>query len=196
MTSDDDEPDDLEASDEIATAPNVAADSGDLLETLIPADIRHRYEIVSYRNAAVTLAHTRKAEFEELLQALRAFSLTTHMIRTAGGNESEVPKLLSSSLRPNGWHETIVQGDLVVTMKWKVETGKDRKGKAVFEKRAREFRREKFLDGHKIDYVKNKVAFDLEWNSKDQTFDRDLYAFNAFFLAGAIDVCVVLTRSG
>ena len=44
--------------------------------------------------------------------------------------------------------------------------------------------------------IKNKVAFDLEWNSKDQTFDRDLYAFNAFFLAGAIDVGVLLTRSG
>lgn len=36
---------------------------------------------------------------------------------------------------------------------------------------------EDFMDGHKVDYVKNRVAFDLEWNSKDQTFDRDLYAF-------------------
>ena len=24
--------------------------------------------------------------------------------------------------------------------------------------------RENFLDGHKVDYVKNRVAFDLEWN--------------------------------
>ncbi len=32
---------------------------------------------------------------------------------------------------------------------------------------------ENFIDGHKIDYVKGRVAFDLEWNSKDQTFDRD-----------------------
>ena len=56
-------------------------------------------------------------------------------------------------------------------------------------------KREKYLDGHKIDYVKDKVAFDLEWNSKDQTFDRDLYAMNAFFLCGAIDVGVLVTRS-
>ena len=34
----------------------------------------------------------------------------------------------------------------------------------------------------------------MEWNSKDQTFDRDLYAFNAFFLSGVIDVGVLLTR--
>jgi len=54
--------------------------------------------------------------------------------------------------------------------------------------------RERFLDGHKIDYVKDRVAFDLEWNSKDQTFDRDLYAFNTFFLSGVIDVGILVTR--
>jgi hypothetical protein len=51
------------------------------------------------------------------------------------------------------------------------------------------------LDGHKIDYVKGKTAFDMEWNSKDQTFDRDLYAMAAFFQSGAIDVGVLVTRS-
>jgi len=35
---------------------------------------------------------------------------------------------------------------------------------------------------------------DLEWNSKDQTFDRDLYAFSTFHEAGAIDVGILLTR--
>jgi CRISPR-associated protein Csd2 len=35
----------------------------------------------------------------------------------------------------------------------------------------------------------------LEWNSKDQTFDRDLYAFNAFSLCGVIDAAVLVTRS-
>src|SRR5690606_9968134 len=52
-----------------------------------------------------------------------------------------------------------------------------------------------FLDGHKVDYVKNRVAFDLEWNSKDQTFDRDLYAFRAFYDCNLIDAAVLMTRS-
>jgi CRISPR-associated protein Csd2 len=39
------------------------------------------------------------------------------------------------------------------------------------------------------------VAFDLEWNSKDQTFDRDLYAFRAFFEYNAISVGILVTRS-
>ena len=51
------------------------------------------------------------------------------------------------------------------------------------------------MDGHKIDFVKHRVAFDLEWNSKDQTFDRDLYAFRAFHEAGIISAAVLLTRS-
>lgn len=53
-----------------------------------------------------------------------------------------------------------------------------------------------FLDGHKVDYIKNRVAFDLEWNSKDQTFDRDLYAARAFYECGLISAAVLLTRSG
>lgn len=55
--------------------------------------------------------------------------------------------------------------------------------------------RENVLDGHKVDYIKNRVAFDLEWNSKDQTFDRDLYAFRAFHECDLIDAAVLLTRS-
>lgn len=43
--------------------------------------------------------------------------------------------------------------------------------------------------------MKNGVAFDLEWNSKDQTFDRDLYAFRTFFECQEIEVGVLMTRS-
>ena len=42
--------------------------------------------------------------------------------------------------------------------------------------------------------MSGRVAFDFEWNSKDQTYDRDLYAFAAFHAAGAIDVGIILTR--
>lgn len=39
------------------------------------------------------------------------------------------------------------------------------------------------------------MAFDLEWNSKDQTFDRDLYAARAFYDCGLISSSVLVTRS-
>lgn len=171
------------------------ADHQDLVDARIPDDLRKKYEFYSYKNAAVILAETKPQEWAELLDALRAFTIDTKVLRSAGGNESEVPKRINSLLRPKNWHETVIRGDLLVHLLWKEPIGFYKSGKVKFEKRQSEQVREGYLDGHKIDYVKSKVAFDLEWNSKDQTFDRDLYAFNAFYQAGAIDAGVLLTRS-
>lgn len=171
------------------------ADNQALVDSKIPQDLRDKFEFFSYKNAATILSDTRLDEWKELLTALSEFTITTEMIRKAGGNESDVPKRINALLRPQHWHETVIRGDLVIRLFWKEQVGVARSGKPKFQKRQSEHIREGYLDGHKIDYVKNKVAFDLEWNSKDQTFDRDLYAFNAFYQAGAIDVGVLLTRS-
>ncbi|MGD0369966.1 MAG: BglII/BstYI family type II restriction endonuclease, partial [Acidobacteriaceae bacterium] len=181
----------------VATSLSDTADPTWIIEAKIPQDIRESYEIYSYRNAAVILSETRGEEFADLLKALGEFKITKRMIRSAGGNESDIPKLLSNTLRPLGWHETVVQGDLLVRRIWReqigvFETGKLR-GKPRYKKQIEETKRDNYLDGHKIDYVKKRVAFDLEWNSKDQTFDRDLYAFSAFFQCGAIDAGVLVT---
>ncbi len=183
-----------EAASDVPTSPNEVADPQSIVEAKIPADIREKYELLSYRNAAVILSELRRAEFDELLEALRKFAISTDMIRKAGGNESDIPKLLTAALRPHNWNETVIQGDLVVRLSWRHQIGVNKKGKPVSISMSRETKRERYLDGHKIDFVKNRVALDMEWNSKDQTFDRDLYAFNAFFLSGVIDVGVLVTR--
>lgn len=185
----------ISPSEHVAEKPADVADPAEVVRKKIPPDIYEKYEVYSYRNAAVILTETRKGEFKDILVALRKFSLTTNMIRRPGGNESEIPKLFSAMLRPEGWHETVIEGDLQVRRLWKVPTGTTSKGKETYEKRRREAVRENFLAGHKIDYVKGRVAFDLEWNSKDQTFDRDLYAFSAFAVCGEIDAAVLVTRS-
>lgn len=182
--------------DEVADAPGEAGDPAWLVEAKIPADLREKYEVYSYRSAATILAESHPDEFAELCDALRTFSITKAMIRTAGGNESDVPKLLSAALRPKDWRETIIRGDLLVELISRVQVGVQKNGKPITEQKKRLIRREKYLDGHKVDYVKGRVAFDLEWNSKDQTFDRDLYAFSAFAQTGVIDVGVLVTRGG
>jgi hypothetical protein len=197
---DDDENEDDESAgkpliEDIGLARNNAADPQAVVDRMVPSDVREKYDVVSYRNAAVILSETRQNEFSEILDALRAFAITTRMIRVAGGNESEIPKVFSQKLRPLGWHETIISADLAVTLSWREEIGKTKGGKSKMGPKSRVIKRERYLDGHKIDFVKDKVAFDLEWNSKDQTFDRDLYAMNAFFLAGAIDAGILVTRS-
>jgi hypothetical protein len=179
---------------DVETSPNEAADPQSVLEAKIPHDIRQKYELLSYRNAAVILSETRQTEFNELLDALRSFKITTEMIRKAGGNESDIPKLFTAALAPFKWYETIIQGDLVVRLTWRRQVGTTKKGKPIFDREFREIKRRRYLDGHKIDFVKDRVAFDMEWNSKDQTFDRDLYAFNAFFMSGVIDVGILVTR--
>ncbi len=199
MISDEDDEDLEDLQDEISKEdvdlkPGDVADPERLINEKLPKDIRSLYEVYSYRGAAVILSENHKREFAELLECLRNFRISKAMIRKAGGNESEIPKLISAALRPLGWYETVIQGDLLVKLTWKERVNEPKKGKPKFEIRRRDIKRAKFLDGHKIDYVKGKVAFDLEWNSKDQTFDRDLYAFNAFALCGAIDVGVLVTR--
>ncbi len=156
-----------------------------LLTDYFSADFLEAYEVHNYRHAAEVLATGCPDEFTELISALNQFRLTTADIIAKGGNESQIPKRLSSLFRPMGWFETRIHGDLVVTIETHTDDGTVKT----------ETRLDDFMDGHKVDYVKNRVAFDLEWNSKDQTFDRDLYAFRAFHEAGVISAAVLLTRS-
>jgi len=181
------------STDDVDLEPSDVADPPETVRQHIPEDILRRYEVYSYRSAALILSRAHSDLFLELMDALRRFRLDTGMIARAGGNESEVPKLFSRLLRPLGWHETTIQADLLVKLLWR-EPKLDQGRVGRSEKMVRELVRAKFLDGHKVDYVKGKVAFDLEWNSKDQTFDRDLYAFSAFSQCGVIDVGVLVTR--
>lgn len=151
----------------------------------LPADFLRLYELHNYRHAAEVLATGCPDELAELIDALTRFRLTTADLLASGGNESTIPKKISALLRPLGWHETRIQGDLLVTVRTRLD------GRDIIDER----RIANVIDGHKVDYVKNRVAFDLEWNSKDQTFDRDLYAFRAFHDADIISAAVLLTRS-
>ncbi|NNN20065.1 MAG: restriction endonuclease [Acidimicrobiaceae bacterium] len=185
--------------------------SVDTSDKFIPKDIRELYEVHNYRNAAQVLHTGCPLEFGEILEGLRAFRITLDDIRKPGGNESEIPKRVSGLLRDKGWRETRIKGDLLIT-KVSGSSGKKSRSEGNGDEPEGEggtetteelvskgfhvehIKRENFLDGHKVDYVKNRVAFDLEWNSKDQTFDRDLYAFRAFHECDLIDAAVLLTR--
>ncbi|MEZ5196704.1 MAG: BglII/BstYI family type II restriction endonuclease [Bacteroidales bacterium] len=84
-------------------------------------------------------------------------------------------------LRPLGWQDKNLEAELNVF---------EIKGKS-----GRELKSSIHHGSHKVDYIKGRIAFDLEWNSKDQTFDRDLYAFRAFFEYDAISLGILVTRS-
>lgn len=166
------------------------------LPDVISADFRTRFEVQSYRNAARILASASPDEFSELIGALSSFEIATAEMVKGGGNKSEIAKKMDALLNPLGWYETRIRGDMLFRT-FTVEpnplfgTKRKEKQKLVV---PRAYRIQNIIDGHKIDFVKGRVAFDMEWNSKDQTFDRDLYAMRTFYEAGIIDAGVLLTR--
>ncbi len=183
-----------DGSEEVAERPTVAADPDEVVRAALPPVIFEKFRVASYRKAASILKFGLPNEFAEIVEALTQFQITTDMIRRPGGNESEIPRVVASLLRTKGWHETAISGDLRIKKEWREPIGFDKRGKVQHRTRKEVYLREKYLDGHKIDFVKGRAAFDFEWNSKDQTFDRDLYAFAAFAEAGAIDAAVIVTR--
>ena len=181
---------------DVATRPNANADSTGEIQAAISDDILTKYDVYSYRHAASILKNAFPNELQEIEGALRAFSMTTIDIGLPGGNESVIPKKISTELRPLNWHEARVQGDLVVRVFEQSEAVQEDGTLKKHSIAAKDpITLENYIDGHKIDYVKGRVALDMEWNSKDQTYDRDLYAFRMFHECGLISVAVLLTRS-
>ncbi|WP_212701200.1 BglII/BstYI family type II restriction endonuclease [Thalassovita aquimarina] len=177
--SDGDEDDDgLVSTGKIADSPSIIARNFD-------SDLRDKFEFYSYRNAADILASSFPEQFSDILSALRNMDITKEMIRRPGGSKGPIAKHVDT-LFSDDWIETRITADLHV----KLLHAKRTKDNPIL----REYSREGYLDGHRIDFVRGRVALDLEWNSKDQTYDRDLYAFSAFYDAGAIDVGVIITR--
>jgi CRISPR-associated protein Csd2 len=176
----------LAAVPRIATEDRVPAD-------LLPSGFGKKYQIKSFRNAANLLGSAHSEQTRQLLEVLSEFEIPIADILKGGGNKSEVAKKLERLLHPIGWNETRISGDLLVRKRAKVLNTRTKSPKHVKVEDVSLL--ENFLDGHQIDFVKERVAFDLEWNRKDQTFDRDLYAMRAFYDCGIIDVGIILTRS-
>ena len=158
----------------------------------INADILDKFEFYSYGHALEILHDAFPEEWMELQSCLRSFYLTVDDIRQAGGNESPIPKKFDDVLYPCGWREIRISGDLIV--KKYPRQNAQRRGRFAEEPYEVETI-VGYIDGHNIDFLKNRVTFDLEWNSKDQTFDRDLLAMRTYFDCGLVDVGVIVTRS-
>ena len=48
---------------------------------------------------------------------------------------------------------------------------------------------------HNVDYFRNRVAVEMEWNNKGPFFDRDLNNFRLLHQLDVISVGVIITRS-
>lgn len=158
----------------------------------IDSDLESKFEFHSYGHALEILHDAFPMEWEEVQTCLRQLRLTVDDLKKAGGNESPIPKKFDHVLYPYGWREIRISGDLIVK-KYPRQTAQ-RRGRFADQPYETETIKG-YIDGHNIDFLKNRVAFDLEWNSKDQTFDRDLLAMRTYFDCGLVDVGIIVTRS-
>ena len=106
----------METSEDVSLTPGPNADDPADIAKYISSEVRARYDVFSYRHAAAILANSFPNELKEIEQALLNFSITLKDLGTPGGNESDMPKKFSKTIRPAGWVETRIQGDLLVRM--------------------------------------------------------------------------------
>ncbi len=157
----------------------------------IRSSLLDKFEFQNYGHALEILNEAFPKEWCEIQDSLDRLSISIDDLKAAGGNETAIPKKFDDVLYPLGWREIRITGDLLVKIYPRRANQRGRfDDKPIDEKILKGY-----IDGHNIDFIKDKVAFDLEWNSKDQTFDRDLLAMRTYFDCGLIEVGIIVTRS-
>ena len=161
------------------------------IEEYIDKDLLEKYEFYSYNHAVEIITHAFPEEWKEIASCLRRLDITTGDLRAAGGNETQIPKKFDEALYPNKWREIRIQGDLHIKFFPRQADQRGRFSSEPYEERVVEG----YIDGHNIDFLKNRIAFDLEWNSKDQTFDRDLLAMRTYYDCNIVSAGIIITRA-
>ena len=160
------------------------------IERYIPEDVRSRFEFNNYNHAIEILSQAFPNEWSEILEAVRRVEITIDDLREAGGNETKIPGKFDDVLYPYGWREIRISGDMHIKFYPRRSDQRGRFSDTPSEEKVITG----YIDGHNIDFLKNRVAFDLEWNSKDQTFDRDLLAFRTYYACAIVTTGIIITR--
>ena len=127
------------------------------------------------RNYAHTIL---KHEFPDLYQQMYAFLSEFELLKsellTPGGNESAIPKKVKKFFKANGWVDER-RFDISTTVNGVAHDS----------------------SSYLIDlyHEESKIAFDIEWNSKDSVFNRDLGNFRILHDKGAISMAIIFTRT-
>jgi len=141
------------------------------IDSLVPIDIRERYDVHEWRNGLAILSAAHPAEWRDLQSTLRDFELRRSELVTPGGSKSKIANRFDDGLKARGWQEKRFDTSIVVD-------GSERKSPT-----------------HEVDVCKGKVAVEVEWNNKDPFYDRDLNNFRLLFDLRVIDVGIIITRS-
>ncbi len=138
---------------------------------LIPIEVRKKFEIRETHHATAILQSDFPDEWHDLLSMLTDFSLKKSHILTPGGGKSPISQGIDAFFYGRGWKEhdfkIEVRADAITTL----------------------------APTHHVDYYRNRVAVETEWNNKDPFYDRDLTSFRLLFDLNVVSVGIIITRS-
>lgn len=138
---------------------------------LLPLEVTERFDVAERHHAASILATDFPNEWQDLIGMLGAFVLRRSQIMTPGGGKSPISQGIDQFFYSRGWREH----------KFKIEVAAD--GVTTL------------APTHQVDYYRNRVAIETEWNNKDPFYDRDLTTFRLLFELNVLSVGVIITRS-
>lgn len=134
-------------------------------------NINRKFDIYEFRHAATLLKFDFPKEYEQLVELLEAFKITEDDVLKPGGGKSPIAQKFDTNLYSKGWKEK----------QWHIKVTIDGK--------------EHPTPTHKVDYFKDKVAVELEWNNKTEFYDRDLNNFRLLHELDVISVGIIVTRT-
>ena len=138
---------------------------------LVPAIVIDKFEVAETHHAASILYTDFPKEWIDLIGMLSKFVLRKSDILTPGGGKSPISVSIDRYFYGRDW----------VERKFKIEVSAD--GEATL------------APTHKVDYFRNRIAIETEWNNKDPFFDRDLTSFRLLFELNVLSVGVIVTRA-
>jgi hypothetical protein len=138
---------------------------------LIPPAVSAKFEVRETHHATAILDTDFPREWDDLVSMLGQFRLRRSQIMTPGGRKSPISLSIDSFFYERDWaehnFEIEVKADGVTTL----------------------------APTHHVDYFRNRIAIETEWNNKDPFFDRDLTTFRLLFDLNVLSVGIIITRA-
>jgi hypothetical protein len=91
------------------------ADHASIVNANFPPDLREKFEIFSYRNAANILAQSFPEQYADITSALTKMAVTKEMVRMPGGSKGLIAKHIDTLFTAE-WIETRISADLKVKL--------------------------------------------------------------------------------
>jgi hypothetical protein len=138
---------------------------------LLPSVVFDKFEVAETHHAASILFTDFRSEWNDLVGMLSTFVLRKSDIVIPGGRKSPISSGIDRYFYDRDW----------VEHNFRIQVSAD--GATTL------------APTHQVDYFRNRIAIETEWNNKDPFYDRDLTTFRLLFELNVLSVGIIITRA-